>query len=81
MPVRSWKTTVSGVVVAVGVLLVAVIQVVKGQDLDIVELGQLAGVLLIAVGAVVGGVTARDDAVSSEGTTAPKALKLPDDEP
>lgn len=58
---HSWKTTVGGVMAAVGAVLIP-----WGHPWDRI------GAVLTAAGAALVGLTARDDDVSSEGFVAPK---------
>jgi hypothetical protein len=69
--VKSKKTTASGIVAALGAVLVAVGMALQGGDLVVpgVDLSNLPaiGAVLLAVGTALQGVFARDDDVSSEG--------------
>jgi hypothetical protein len=75
MKKRSYKTTLSGTLGAVGLLLVLYGKVERGEGVEAHEAVQgveALGLLLAALGLGSAGLTARDDDVTSEGTEAPK---------
>lgn len=75
MKKRSYKTTVSGIVAAIGVLVALYGKAQRGEGLEAHEALQgveALGWLITALGLGATGVVARDDDVTSEGTEAPK---------
>lgn len=72
--VKSRKTTVAGVLAGVGLLaaLVGRLLATDGPGLGAILSPQYAAELLAAFGAILLGLFARDDDVTSEGTKAPK---------
>jgi hypothetical protein len=75
MKKRSYKTTVSGLLAAVGVLIALYGKAERGEGLEAHEALQgveALGWLIAALGLGATGVVARDDDVTSEGTEAPK---------
>lgn len=75
-PAKSNKTTLGGVLGALGVLLALLVPLFDGDPsthADLAGLVQAIGALLAAFGVGFAGFAARDDDVTSEGRVAPKA--------
>lgn len=71
---RSWKTTAGGAAAALGVLLAFVLPQL-GVEITDGKADEIAGAVVLLVGLLMQGVSARDDNVTSEGRKAPKAIK------
>jgi hypothetical protein len=67
--VRSWKTTLGGILAAIGVALPVI-----GENLLGINLTEI-GATIAALGLAFQGLKSRDDDVSSEGTIAVKNVK------
>jgi len=66
---KSWQTSIAGLIQALGVLSITYAVMNEAQ------VAAWSGVAMAVVGIVWGGLASRDDNVTSEGRTAPKAAK------
>lgn len=76
-PKKSTKTSLAGILGAIGVVIAGFAAMWKGAQFDATTFLQALGVVVTAAAALFGGLKARDDDVSSEGEEAPKVKKPP----